>query len=118
MSDYYKEKAPLLVENGFDVTPTNGKRPTLHAWNTRPATAKNFKNFSKANTGVLCLTAAREPFSIQRLRHRRVWSRPPSYDRRRDCSIKNWNVPGRRHLSVSHRHIFRYRRRQGRYDIS
>ncbi len=54
MSNSYKEKAPLLVEKGFDVTPTNGKRPTLRAWNTRPNEAKNFDKFSKANTGVLC----------------------------------------------------------------
>ncbi|MGA0345927.1 MAG: AAA family ATPase [Alphaproteobacteria bacterium] len=54
MSDYYKEKAPLLVEKGFDVTPTNGKRPFLDYWNTRPAEAKKFHKFYRSNAGVLC----------------------------------------------------------------
>ena len=49
----YLLHAPKLIENGFDVTPVNGKRPIIKGWESRPDEALDFKKYANFNIGIL-----------------------------------------------------------------
>jgi hypothetical protein len=50
----YETYGKPLVNNGYDITPLNGKVPIIKAWQTRPEQSQDYGKFDGKNIGVLC----------------------------------------------------------------